>query len=194
MSSGSYTKHHGEVATTWHKVSVHAMKKAVDQEAEYAQSINSIDEQGFPLVPVVVDGCWSKRSYQSNYSASSGVATIVGQHTGKVLYIGVRNKFCSICSKNDTNKTKPHACTKNFSGCSTSMEADILVQGFQSSIEMYGIKYHQMVHYSRESGMSKPFIKEILHKTESNCCQHLLSSQRKKMIRKKKLHMRRYRY
>lgn len=33
------------------------MKEAAKEEAEYARSVNSVDELGFPLVPDVVDRC-----------------------------------------------------------------------------------------------------------------------------------------
>ena len=88
--------------------------KAAKEEAEYAQQIGSIDDNGTPLVPVVADGCWSKRSYRNNYSALSGAAAIVGQHTGKVLYIDVRNKFCSYCSKANSERIKDHICSKSL--------------------------------------------------------------------------------
>lgn len=75
------------------------------------------------MIAVEADACWSKRSYKNNYSALSGVADI----------IGVRNKFCLICTgankKRDTPRT--HNCTKTYSGSSTSMEQTILVKGFK---------------------------------------------------------------
>jgi tRNA A37 methylthiotransferase MiaB len=58
------------------------MRRATEEEAQHARAIKSIDENDVPLVPVVVDGCWSKRSYNTNYNALSGAAAIIGQHTG----------------------------------------------------------------------------------------------------------------
>ena len=54
---------------------------------------------GVPAITVVVDGGWSKRSHKHSYNAKSGVAVIVGQETGKLLHIGVRNKYCSACAQ-----------------------------------------------------------------------------------------------
>jgi hypothetical protein len=48
---------------------------------------------------VIVDGAWSKRSYKTNYNALSGVASIIGARSKKVLYIGIKNKYCRICEK-----------------------------------------------------------------------------------------------
>lgn len=36
---------------------------------------------------------------------------------------------------------KEHECYRNYSGASTAMETDIVVQGFQSSEEMHGLQY-----------------------------------------------------
>ena len=46
-----------------------------------------------------VDGGWSKRSHKHSYNVKSGVAIIIGKETGKLLHIGVRNKFCHACAR-----------------------------------------------------------------------------------------------
>jgi len=48
------------------------------------------------------------------------------------LFIGVRNKYCSIFQKTCANNKDPpvHFCYKNWNGTSTAMEADIIVEGF----------------------------------------------------------------
>lgn len=56
----------------------------------------------------------------------------------------VRNKYCYMCQYNDRKNIvgpKPHVCWKNYTGASTAMEADILVEGFQRSQEMHGLRY-----------------------------------------------------
>ncbi len=55
---------------------------------------------GVPAISVIVDGGWSKRSHKHSYNANSGVAIIVGKETGKLLHIGVRNRFCTACARN----------------------------------------------------------------------------------------------
>ena len=54
---------------------------------------------GVPAITVIVDAGWSKRSHKHSYNAKSGVAVILGQETGKLLHIGVRNKYCSACAQ-----------------------------------------------------------------------------------------------
>ena len=55
--------------------------------------------EGVPAITVVVDAGWSKRSHKHSYNAKSGVAIIVGMETKKLLYVGVRNKYCQcVCT------------------------------------------------------------------------------------------------
>lgn len=99
------------------------------------------------MVPVEADACWSKRSYNTNYSTLSGCAAIIGVHTGKVLHIGVRNKYCVACVRTFRIGVSPreHNCTKNHSGSSTSMEQAILVEGFQCSIKERNLIYNTLI-------------------------------------------------
>ncbi len=55
------------------------------------------------------------------------MAIIIGKETGKLLYIGVRNKYCSACAQ----KVPPenHCCYKNWNKSSSEMESDIILEG-----------------------------------------------------------------
>ena len=81
---------------------------------------------------------WSKRSHKHSYNANSGVGVTFGAATKKLLYMGVKNKYCAVCSK---EKSKPpnHKYFKNWTGLSTSMEADIFATGFQLSETMHDV-------------------------------------------------------
>ncbi|KAF2904432.1 hypothetical protein ILUMI_01741 [Ignelater luminosus] len=58
------------------------MKEAAAEEARLALERGDIDKNGTPVISVIVDGAWSKRSYRTNYNASSGVETIsIGLHS-----------------------------------------------------------------------------------------------------------------
>ena len=59
----------------------------------------------------MLDGGWSKRSHKHSYNAKSGVAIIIGKETGKLLHIGVCNKYCSACAQNMPKES--HQCFKN---------------------------------------------------------------------------------
>lgn len=102
------------------------MEAAAKEEADIAIANGHVDLNGTPLLTVVADGCWSKRSYRSGYNALFGAAAIVGKETSKVLYLGVKNKVCSICNKIiNTQMNIDHICYKNYIGSSTSMKATI---------------------------------------------------------------------
>ncbi len=103
--------------------------------------------EGVPAITVIVDGGWSKRSHKHSYNAKSGVAIIIGKETGKILYIGVRNKYCSVCIQADRAGKDPqvHECHKNWDGPSASMETDILVEGFKEAESKHGLRYIQFI-------------------------------------------------
>ncbi|CAG9130993.1 unnamed protein product [Plutella xylostella] len=98
------------------------MAEAGKQEQEHAVAIGSVNEKGTPMIPVTGDACWSKRSYGTNYCASSGAGAIVGMYS----------------------KTS-HICFKNFDGPSTAMEAAVITEGFKSSLDDHGLIYNQYV-------------------------------------------------
>lgn len=131
----------------WERAATYSMEQAAKAEKEYAISIGNVDENGIPMITVELDGCWCKRSYRTNYSALSGAAAIIGLNTGKVLYFGVKNKYCLICARAANKNVEPpeHTCYKNYSGPSTTMESAIVVQGFKSSLDMYGLIYNKFI-------------------------------------------------
>ena len=63
--------------------------------------------QGVPAITVIVDGGWSKCYHKHSYNAKSGVGIIIGQQTGNILHIGVRNKIllsmCTRCTNRQTS-------------------------------------------------------------------------------------------
>ena len=73
---------------------------------------------GVSAITVVIDTGRSKRSHKHLYNAKNGVGVIFGAATKKLLFMGVRNKCCSVCLP-----TPSHQCFKNLSGSSCAMEA-----------------------------------------------------------------------
>ncbi|CAH1377203.1 unnamed protein product [Tenebrio molitor] len=111
------------------------MKETIDEEKQLAIERGDVDENGVPLLTVVADGSWAKRSYKCNYSSLSGMASIIGFHTGKVLCIGVRNIFCLPCRLAEKRQidTPNYTCFKNCSGSPNAMESDIIVKVFNKA-------------------------------------------------------------
>ncbi|GFQ84533.1 yqaJ domain-containing protein [Trichonephila clavata] len=122
------------------------MYSAAIEEKQLAVQAGEIGLDGFPML-TVVDGCWVKRSYRNNYSSLSRTAAIVGFQTKKVIYMGVRNRYCMVCSRAAAanEQADRHCCSKNWHGSSSSMEANIIQEGFMKSVAMYGIKYTKII-------------------------------------------------
>ncbi|KAK4871995.1 hypothetical protein RN001_016119 [Aquatica leii] len=68
-----YTKEHENLSDIVHDVLWSEMEKAAKEEANIAKRRGDVDENGVPLITVVADGSWAKRSYRKNYNSSSGV-------------------------------------------------------------------------------------------------------------------------
>ncbi|GFQ68239.1 yqaJ domain-containing protein [Trichonephila clavata] len=61
--------------------------------------------------------------------------------------MGVRNRYCMVCSRAAAANEQAgrHCCSKNWHGSSSSMEANIIQEGFMNSVAMYGIKYTKII-------------------------------------------------
>ncbi|CAG9763584.1 unnamed protein product [Ceutorhynchus assimilis] len=186
MSGRMYSTVHDEISNVWEETSIKAMKDAADEEKALAIAAGDINESGIPTITVVADGSWAKRSYGNRYNSLSGAAAIVGYRTKKVLFIGVRNKFCLVCdSKRKENSTpKDHKCYKNWTGSAASMEANIIAEGFQRSIEMYGLIYNRLI-ADGDSNTYKRILEvhpyENIRVKKIECKNHLLRNYSKKI-------------
>ena len=130
----------------WWEILEQSMKEAAEEEKRLAIEKGSFHE-GVPAIDVVLDGGWCKRTHKHSYNAKSGVAIIIGLETGKLLHIGVRNKYCSVCEIAEKQGKEPqnHDCHKNWEGASSSMETDIILEGFKNAERKYGLRYIRFV-------------------------------------------------
>ncbi|GFY50525.1 uncharacterized protein TNIN_399061 [Trichonephila inaurata madagascariensis] len=92
LSSKTYQKEHNIIPTAWEKVSEKEMYRAAMEEKELAIQAGEIRPDAFPMLTVVVDGCWAKQSYRINYSSLSGAAVIVGFRTKKSYIHGCQKQ------------------------------------------------------------------------------------------------------
>ena len=99
---------------------------------------------------MIVDGRWSKCSHHHSYNAKSGVGIIIGQATGKLLYIGVKNRYRTACTHGIP--TDQHICYKNWEESSSEMEPDIILEGFKQVEEVHGVRYKRFVGDGDSSG------------------------------------------
>ena len=142
MTKASFVAAERHIGKWWWELLQQSMQAAGEEEKNIAIANNNF-HQNVPAITVIVDGGWSKRTNKHNYNAKSGVGIIIGKETGKILYMGIRNKFCSICTRaNNTNSPVPdHQCFKNWNASSSEMETDIIVKGFQTCEQQHGVRY-----------------------------------------------------
>ena len=130
------------IGEQWRKVLTESMVEAGKEEKQMAIERGDFHE-GVPAITVIVDGGWSKRSHKHSYNANSGVGIIIGKETKKLLYIGVRNKYCAACSQGSSKER--HTCYKNWSASSSEMESDIILEGFSSAERDHGVRYTRFI-------------------------------------------------
>ena len=116
MMKASFIDTERNIGEWWKKELRQSMAEAGREEKRLAEERNSFSE-GVPAITVILDGGWSKRSHKHSYNAKSGVAIIIGKETGKLLYLGVRNKYCHACARNIPKEA--HICFKNWNNSSS---------------------------------------------------------------------------
>ncbi|KAF2885762.1 hypothetical protein ILUMI_20397 [Ignelater luminosus] len=125
------------------------MRKVAAEEAKLAIEHGDVDQLGHPVITVVADEAWSKRSYRTNYNALSGVACIVGFETQKVI------------------SEKEHTRFKNWNkDSSTAMESEIILEGFCKLIAVYGLIYGRLVD-DEDSSVSKKIRETLPYGTDT---------------------------
>ena len=145
MTKQSFISAEQRIGEWWRDLFEESMLEAGREERQIAIANNSYHGPNrIPAVTVTVDGGWSKRSHRHSYNAKSGVAIIIGKATGKILHMGVHNKYCYICSRHPEHPP-PHKCFRNWEGSSSAMESDIIVEGFKISEEKHGIRYTSFI-------------------------------------------------
>lgn len=76
LSCSSYIKIQSTLAKVISDSAWEEMRKAGEEEKELALKCGNVDTDGIPMCTVVADGQWCKRSYKTNYNASSGVVSL----------------------------------------------------------------------------------------------------------------------
>ena len=142
MSKTSFTHTERSIGEMWKAQLRESMNEAGKEEKRLAIQRGDY-HQGVPAITVYVDGGWSKRSHKHSYNANSGVAIIIGKATGKLLHLGVRNKYCSACTQGISKEQ--HTCFKNWTSSSSEMETDVVLEGFRMAESTHGVRYMRMV-------------------------------------------------
>ncbi|KYM94754.1 hypothetical protein ALC62_14605 [Cyphomyrmex costatus] len=132
------------VATT--AVCEKSIKKAVAEEKKI-----SLEQGQTTGLTVSGDGSWRKRGFSSLF----GIAALIGWHTGKILDVLVKSKYCKACEFWNTKKdaveyeewSQLHneECDINHEGSSGKIEVDAIVEMFSRSETLHGVKYCQYI-------------------------------------------------
>lgn len=77
LSCSGYVQIQSNAAKAISEVAWDEIKKAGEEERKLAIQHGDIDIDGVPMITVVADGQWSKRSYKTKYDALSGVVNII---------------------------------------------------------------------------------------------------------------------
>lgn len=75
MSSSTYFSIQTSIHDKIRNVALKEMESAIELEKQLAIERGSVDKENIPLLTVVVDGSWAKRSYKCNYNSLSGVVS-----------------------------------------------------------------------------------------------------------------------
>ena len=184
LSKNTYTILERKIGKIIEEEMVDELVKAGAEEKRLAIDREDYHED-VPAIPVVVDAGWSKRSHKHSYNANSGVGVIFGATTKKLLHVGVRNKYCSVCSIAHRNGVEPkkHYCFKNWSGSSCAMEPDTITEGFLSSETMHGLRYMELVG-DGDSSVFNSIITNVpygRYVKKIECCNHAVKCYRTRL-------------
>lgn len=146
MSYKTYYRVDKNLQNDWWTLAKKMQEEALTEEIQLAKEMNEVDSAGNALIAVKCDGSWHTRSFGSNYTSLAGCAVIIGMRTNKILYMDVKNKYCHVCKIAQSNNTPPniHECNANYSGPSTGMENEIIVEGFKYC-EQKGARFNKFV-------------------------------------------------
>ncbi len=110
-SSKNFTDTVKSIGLWWQEQLQDLMAQAGEEEKGQAEECGDY-HHGVPAITVIVDAGWSKRSHRHSHNAKSGVGIIIGQASGKILHIGVRNKYSTAHTQGVPQEK--HVCFKNW--------------------------------------------------------------------------------
>jgi len=110
-----------EQQTDWYVLAKESSIDALQEEIDMSIASGDVDAKGNALITVICDGGWGERSYGKKFNSLSGCAVLVGVRTNKVVYFGVRNKYCHTCkiAQSKFMPVKQHVCNINYRGPSS---------------------------------------------------------------------------
>lgn len=187
MSSSTFDYEQKMLQKEWWELGNYHARKALQEEIDHAIATGNVDSAGNALIIVICDGSWGKRSYGKGFSSLSGCAVIVGAYTKKVIYYGVKNKYCHTCTLSYANYCPPneHECNISYVGPSSGMETEIIVDGFKAC-ELLGARFNKIIS-DGDSSTFKEIRESLIYRNPDiivekfECVNHLYKNARKKI-------------
>ena len=75
MNNNTYNKEHDIVCEKFEEAATQTMYTAAKEEARLAIEAGDVDIDGVPIIAVMADGSWCKRSYRTMYNSLSGTVS-----------------------------------------------------------------------------------------------------------------------
>ncbi|KAJ8877380.1 hypothetical protein PR048_021834 [Dryococelus australis] len=144
MSNKTFLKHMKKVSEAIDYAALQSMLDAAEEEKVIAIHDGNVDSDGVPM-------CTQWWPMEHGVSAVTELITtlywafIVGFKTGKVLYIGDRNQYFSICASCQNAKQTPpgHTCFLDWK--KTWKQIIIIQNGFLQSEKLLGLKFNKLI-------------------------------------------------
>jgi hypothetical protein len=173
MDKVTFYKIEQKLEETWlEKLNEEIKQNGILEREEAVRRGDVVNE--VPQISVYVDGAYAKEN-KGRYDSRSGVVAIFGKFTKKLLYLGIRNKSCSVCDRTKKGvKPNAHKCYKSKPQYTKDMESDLTIIGFQLSFKTHGVHYSHFIADNDSSIMS------VLNRfcdypiTKSDCVIHTL--------------------
>ncbi|CAG2240138.1 unnamed protein product [Mytilus edulis] len=108
-------------------------------------------------ISVSTDTCWQKKGSGRSYNSLSGVATLIGKNTKKILHHAQRVSSCRICqsAKKKGDFARVHECKQNWSGSAKAMEEDMVAQMVKDLVVVEKINVSEIAGDDDSTGFEK---------------------------------------
>ncbi|KAJ8873663.1 hypothetical protein PR048_024493 [Dryococelus australis] len=148
MSKKTFLKHMKKVSGAIDDAALQSMIDAAEEEKALAIRDGNVYSDEVPMCSVVADGAWCKRISSTKFIVILYLSFLLpGIHCWFYDRKGVRNRYCSICAScQNTKQTPPsHTCFLDWQKSATSMEADIIADGFLQSVKLLSLKFNKLI-------------------------------------------------
>ncbi|CAC5393417.1 unnamed protein product [Mytilus coruscus] len=134
ISQTSLKKREREVFEPIKQVAKRSLDDSLEEEKKASERLSVSNSGDNVPVSVKYDMGWQKRGSGRKYNSKSGVGSMIGHLTGKLIDLDLRSTDCRFCSYwEGKGKEQPlHNCTRNWYGTSKAMEPDVGVSLVQN--------------------------------------------------------------